>query len=226
MKQLQIKNQSENNILLLQLQQQQEQQTNLLTKTKTKMMISKAIILPFFLLAGIASGSQQPQGIISNTYYGEDNEGDSLQRSTVSHEEEVEFGSAGAANLEEENAVHSTDFYENYENDNADEEVVDESRRQLRGNNNRRLIGDSLNCFLHRCPRPRRDYTCWRKRVGSNWYHPDWTRHGVCVRNDDCLPSGVFSLSHGSDWMKSNCCSGRVWSSARYRPNSTAIICS
>ena len=168
------------------------------------MMISKAIILPFFLLAGIASGSQQPQGIISNTYYGEDNEGDSLplQRKTVSHEEEVEFGGAGAANLEEEYAVHSTDFYESYENDNADEEVVDESRRQLRGNNNRRLIGDSLNCFLRPCPR---FHSCWRRRVGSNW-----DMHGVCVRNGDCLPSGVFSISLGSDWMRSNCCSGRV----------------
>ena len=173
------------------------------------MMMSKAIILPFFLLAGIASGSQQPQGTVSNTYYDEDDEGgSSLQRRTAPYEEEVEFGSAGAANLEDEYAVHSTttDVYDDH---NADEEVVDRrNRRQLRGNNNRRLnksrpecrVGDPFN----NCPSGE---TCWRRwvRVGSTI---SFTGNGVCVRNGACLPSGVFVRYRSIKWMRKNCCSG------------------
>ena len=74
---------------------------------------------PFFLLAGLASGSQQPQGIVSNAYYDEDVEGGSLQRMTAlsghydgaQQEDEVISGDDGAANLElekDEYAVDST----------------------------------------------------------------------------------------------------------------------
>ena len=89
-------------------------------------MMSKTIILPFFLLAGMASGSQQPQGAVSNPYYDEDVEGHSLQRVTApcgednGVQKEVAFRDDGAANLElekDEYAVDSaaTDSYD-YEN--------------------------------------------------------------------------------------------------------------
>ena len=187
--------------------------------------MSKAIILPFFLLSGLASGSQQPQGAVSNPYYDEDVEGGSPQRMTapsgedngVQQEDEVVFGDDGAANLELEEyeyAVDSnaTDFYD-YENNNADEEVVDERRRQLRGNSNRRLNRNRIllrECEVgwafNNCPSGE---TCWRRRVGSSW-----RGNGVCVRDGDCLPKDVFvahptRVSEGR--MARDCCSGRAW---------------
>ena len=185
-------------------------------------MISKAIILHFFLLAGIASGSQQPQGIVSNTYYGEDFEGGSQQRRTaLSGEDDAApqqqdlYRDDGATYLEDEYAVHSTttDFYDDYEIDNADEEVLDESRRQLRGNNNRRLDRNRIRqCHtvgLARSNGCQRDERCWTRRVGSSF------DGSVCVRHGACLPSGVFALQNthnGSvEWMRRNCCSGRTW---------------
>ena len=165
-------------------------------------MMAKTIILPFFLLAGMASGSQQPQGIVSNTYYDEDVEGGSLQRVTalsgedngVQQEDEVVFGDDGAANLElekDEYAVDSTatDFYD-YENNNADDkEVVDESRRrQLRGNSNLRLNSNRRECevsnpFIN-CPRGQ---TCWKKKKVSSI-----RGNGVCIKNGACLPKDVY----------------------------------
>ena len=185
--------------------------------------MSKAIILPFFLLAGLASGSQQPQGIVSNNYYDEDVEGGSLQRVTAlsghydgaQQEDEVVFGDDGAANLElekDEYAVDSTttDFYD-YENNNADdEEVVDERRRQLRGNSNRRLNRNRPECRVgwagNNCPSGE---TCWRRRIGSSM-----TGNGVCIPNDACLPTNVFVAwpTRGSlDAMARDCCSGKAW---------------
>ena len=163
--------------------------------------MSKTIILPFFLLAGLASGSQQPQGIVSNTYYDEDVEGGSLQRMTALSgeddgvQQEVAFRDDGAANLElekDEYAVDSTttEFYDHENNNADDEEVVDESRRrQLRGNSNLRLNRNSAECMVgwayRNCPKGQ---TCWRKRVGDpdnshSWY---WERGLYSKR---CLPS-------------------------------------
>ena len=211
-----------------------------------KMKMTKAIILPFFLLAGIASGSQQPQGIVSNTYDGEDDAGSSQQRRTAPYEEEAVFGGAGAANLEDEYAVHSTttdvyddnadeevvdgrnrrqlihegdtttDFYD-YDDSNTDEEFVfvDESRRQLRGNNNNRRLNKSRpECRrgdpFNNCPN-KGEY-CWKRVIGSSW-----SGNGVCVRSGACWPSGVYrnqihivpplSLS---DWGERRCCSGKA----------------
>ena len=191
------------------------------------MMMSKAIILPFFLLAGLASGSQQPQGIVSNTYYDEDVEGGSLQRVTapsgedngVQQEDEVVFGDDGAANLElekDEYAVDSaaTDFYD-YENNNADEEVVDESRRrQLRGNSNRRLKWKNAECEVglsfSKCPNGQ---TCWRRRKQRSDGTYTWHSSG-CVRNGACLPKGVYVVwptRIGAEWLAPDCCSGKAW---------------
>ena len=197
------------------------------------MMMSKAIILPFFLLAGIASGSQQPQGIVGGSnYYDEDVEGGSLQRKTAPYgygdhdvapqqRNAYRYRDDGATYFEDGHEVHSTttDFYDDYEINNADEEVMDEkSRLQLRGNNNLRLnsnrngaqceVGNPFN----NCPRR---HTCWRRRVGSSW-----RGNGVCVRNGACLPSNVFlqafarpnhSLNRIFADMERDCCSGRVW---------------
>ena len=229
------------------------------------MMMSKAkaIILPFFLLAGIASGSQQPQGSVvgGNNYYGEDVEGSSQQRRTaLSGEDDVAPQQQDAYNnrrlhfwpptlphcrvdadcsrifsggtcvngmcirkvfhrddvatyLEDEYAVHSTttDFYDDYEIENADEVGLDESRRQLRGNSNRRLnsIRQCHTVGLARSNGCQRDERCWTRRVGSSF------DGSVCVRHGACLPSGVFAQQNtrnGSvDWMRRNCCSGRTW---------------
>ena len=218
------------------------------------MKMPKAIILPFFLLAGLASASQQPQGGVvggDNNYHDEDVEGSSLQRRTaLSGEDDVapqqqdaynnrrllmcrvdaDCGTIletcvngmclrtnfprddGATYLEDEYAVHSTttDFYDDYEIDNADEEIVDESRRQLRGNNNnRRLKRNSAECMVgwvyRNCPK---NHTCWRRRVGSSW-----SGNAICVRNDDCLPRNVFA---SYSWrfksrFEKKCCSGSAW---------------
>ena len=190
-------------------------------------MMSKAIILPFFLLAGLASGSQQTQGIVSNTYYDEDVEGGSLQRVTAPSgedngvQQEVAFRDDGAANLElekDEYAVDSTttDFYD-YENNNAgDEEVVDESRRrQLRGNSNLRLNRNSAECVVgwayRNCPKGQ---TCWRRWVGDPNGGNSWGGNGVCIPNDACLPKDVFvrfPTRVSLDAMARDCCSGKAY---------------
>ena len=197
------------------------------------MMMSKAIILPFFLLAGLASGSQQPQGIVSNNY-DENVKGGSLQRVTApsghydgaQQEDEVVFGDDGAANLELEEyeyAVDSnaTDFYD-YENNNADEEVVDERRRQLRGNSNLRLNRNSAECMVgwayRNCPKGQ---TCWRRRVGSKW-----NGNGVCIPNDACLPKDVYVRwpTRGSvDAMARDCCSGKAYT--YFRSKAIRFVC-
>jgi hypothetical protein len=202
------------------------------------MMMSKAIILPFFLLAGLASGSQQPQGIVSNTYYDEDVEGGSLQRVTApsgeddgaQQEDEVVFGDDGAANLEleeDEYAVDSTatEFYDHENNNADDEEVVDESRRrQLRGNSNLRLNrNNSAECMVgyvyRNCPKGQ---TCWRKRVGDPNNSHSWYGNGVCIPNDACLPTDVFArfpTRLSLKGMARDCCSRRAWE------HSTRFVC-
>ena len=187
------------------------------------MMMSKALILPFFLLAGMANGDQQPQppqGVAGSNYYGEDTEGGSLQGMTTSSYGEEDkapkqvfaLGDDGAAYLEDGHELSNpTDVYDDNHDDN-DEEVVDESRlrRQLRGNNNRRLSGrecEIANPF-NNCPRGQ---TCWRRRVGSSW-----NGNGTCVQNDACLPMGVFmavdvhSAQSAVSYMTRRCCSRRV----------------
>ena len=124
----------------------------------------------------------------------------------------------GVMYLEDEYAVRSTatDFYDDYEIDNADEEVVDgRNRRQLRGNNNRRLNNSRPECRVgdpfNNCPSGE---TCWRRRVGSSL-----TGNGICVRNGACLPSNVFAAWRSVSRMEDDCCSGRVWQHRRYGAN-------